>query len=120
MKIDGGCHCGHLAFEAEVDPERVSICHCADCQMLGGSAFRIPMIGHVAPEAAVGGAIALIEDGDIIAMDAENRLLELRVSDDELKSRRARWVPPKPNYERGVLAKYAKLVSSASVGAVTS
>ena len=41
MKIDGGCHCGHLAFEAEVDPERVSICHCADCQMLGGSAFRM-------------------------------------------------------------------------------
>ena len=53
-------------------------------------------------------------------MDAENRLLELRVSDDELKARHARWVPPKPNYERGVLAKYARLVSSASVGAVTS
>jgi dihydroxy-acid dehydratase len=83
-------------------------------------ATRGPMIGHVAPEAAVGGPIALIEEGDIIAMDAENRLLELRVSEDEMKARRARWSPPKPNYERGVLAKYAKLVSSASVGAVTS
>ena len=82
-------------------------------------ATRGPMIGHVAPEAAVGGPIALIEDGDTIEMDAEKRLLELKISEDEMKARRARWMPPKPNYERGVLAKYARLVSSASAGAVT-
>ncbi len=77
------------------------------------------VVGHVAPEAAVGGAIALIQEGDTITIDAPARLLQLNVSDEELERRRANWQPPTPRYTRGVLAKYAKLVSSSSVGAVT-
>src|SRR6059036_1973995 len=77
------------------------------------------VVGHVAPEAAVGGTIALVENGDAITIDAERRLLQLDVSNGELAKRRARWQPPAPRYTSGVLAKYAKLVSSASVGAVT-
>ena len=77
------------------------------------------VVGHVAPEAAVGGAIALIEEGDTITVDAPDRLLHLHVPDEELERRRAAWQPPKPRYTTGVLAKYAKLVSSSSVGAVT-
>lgn len=76
------------------------------------------VVGHVAPEAAVGGTIALVKDGDQIIIDAEKRLLHLDVSDEELQHRRAGWkAPTKPLV--GVLAKYAKLVSSASAGAVT-
>ena len=82
-------------------------------------ASRGPCIGHVAPEAAVGGAIGLLRDGDIVSFNAEERALNVRLSDAELQRRRAEWTPPPPNYERGVLAKYAKLVSSASLGAVT-
>ncbi|HYW21230.1 MAG TPA: dihydroxy-acid dehydratase [Nodularia sp. (in: cyanobacteria)] len=77
------------------------------------------VVGHVAPEAAVGGAIALVEEGDSITIDASNRLLQLNVSDEELARRRANWQPLPPRYTKGVLAKYAKLVSSSSVGAVT-
>ncbi|MBE9200355.1 MULTISPECIES: dihydroxy-acid dehydratase [unclassified Nodularia (in: cyanobacteria)] len=77
------------------------------------------VVGHVAPEAAVGGAIALVEEGDSITIDATNRLLQLNVSDEELARRRANWQPLPPRYTKGVLAKYAKLVSSSSVGAVT-
>lgn len=77
------------------------------------------VVGHVAPEAAVGGAIALVRENDTITVDAQERLLHLHVSDAELASRRAQWLPPAPRYTRGVLAKYAKLVSSSSVGAVT-
>ena len=77
------------------------------------------VVGHVAPEAAVGGAIALVEEGDSITIDAPNRLLNLNVTDEELQRRRAAWQPPTPRYTKGVLAKYAKLVSSSSVGAVT-
>ena len=77
------------------------------------------VVGHVAPEAAVGGAIALVQEGDTITIDAQARLLQLHVSDEELEQRRAAWQPPKPRYTTGVLAKYAKLVSSSSVGAVT-
>jgi len=77
------------------------------------------VVGHVAPEAAVGGAIALVQEGDTITIDAERRLLQLDVPEAELARRRARWKPPAPKYTSGVLAKYAKLVSSASVGAVT-
>ena len=77
------------------------------------------VVGHVAPEAAVGGTIALVEEGDSITIDAAARLLQLNVSDAELVRRRAAWQPPKPRYTTGVLAKYAKLVSSASRGAVT-
>jgi len=77
------------------------------------------VVGHVAPEAAVGGAIALVNEDDSITMDAEQRLLQLNVPDAEIARRRAGWQPPAPRYTRGVLAKYAKLVSSASKGAVT-
>src|SRR5204862_262614 len=77
------------------------------------------VVGHVAPEAAVGGTIALVEDGDSITIDAERRVLQLDVPEGELAKRRARWKPPAPRYTSGVLAKYAKLVSSASVCAVT-
>jgi dihydroxy-acid dehydratase len=77
------------------------------------------VVGHVAPEAAVGGTIALIQEADSITIDAHARLLQLNVSDEELEKRRANWQPPKPRYTTGVLAKYAKLVSSSSVGAVT-
>jgi len=78
------------------------------------------VVGHVAPEAAVGGAIALVQEGDTITtIDADGRLLHLHVSDEELERRRAAWQPRKPLYVTGVLAKYAKLVSSSSVGAVT-
>jgi dihydroxy-acid dehydratase len=77
------------------------------------------VVGHVAPEAFVGGAIALIKEGDSITIDAHKLLLQLNVTDTELAKRRATWQPPKPRYTRGVMAKYAKLVSSARLGAVT-
>ncbi|WGV27582.1 dihydroxy-acid dehydratase [Halotia branconii] len=77
------------------------------------------VVGHVAPEAAVGGAIALVEEGDSITIDAPARKLQLDISDAELARRRANWQPPAPRYTKGVLAKYAKLVSSSSLGAVT-
>lgn len=77
------------------------------------------VVGHVAPEAAVGGTIALVEENDSITIDAELRLLQLNVSDGELQRRRALWRPPASRYTRGVLAKYARLVSSSSLGAVT-
>ena len=77
------------------------------------------VVGHVAPEAAVGGAIALIEEGDSITIDAPARLLQLNIEAGELSRRRASWSPPPPRYTRGVLAKYAKLVSTSSLGAVT-
>lgn len=77
------------------------------------------VVGHVAPEAAVGGTIALVKEGDSITIDADARLLQLNVSEDELATRRAAWQPPAPRYERGILAKFAKLVSSSSRGAVT-
>lgn len=77
------------------------------------------VVGHVAPEAYVGGTIALVQEGDSITIDAPARLLQLNVPDDELERRRAAWKPPSPRYTKGVLAKYAKLVSSSSLGAVT-
>ncbi len=77
------------------------------------------VVGHVAPEAAVGGAIALVQEGDTITIDAPARKLELQVSDVELAQRRANWQPRPPRYTQGILAKYAKLVASSSMGAVT-
>jgi dihydroxy-acid dehydratase len=77
------------------------------------------VVGHVAPEAFVGGTIALVQEGDQITIDAPQRLLQLDVPEAELAQRRAQWQPPAPRYKRGVLAKYAKLVSSSSLGAVT-
>jgi dihydroxy-acid dehydratase len=81
-------------------------------------ATRGLMVGHVAPEAQVGGPIAIVQDGDEITIDAENKRLELHVPDDEITRRLAAWTPPPPHYQRGALAKYARLVSSASEGAV--
>ena len=77
------------------------------------------VVGHVAPEAAVGGTIALVNEGDSVTIDADQRLLQLNVNDEELARRRVAWQPPEPRYTRGVLAKYARLVSTASKGAVT-
>ncbi len=77
------------------------------------------VVGHVAPEAYVGGTIALVEEGDSITIDAHRRLIQLNVPDAEIAARRARWSPPRPRYTRGVLAKYMKLVSTASRGALT-
>ncbi len=76
-------------------------------------------VGHVSPEAFVGGPIALVREGDPIAIDAANRRIDLQVDDDELDRRRAAWQQPEPRYASGALAKYAKLVGSASRGAVT-
>jgi dihydroxy-acid dehydratase len=77
------------------------------------------VVGHIAPEAQEGGAIALIKDGDYIAIDAESNSITLEVSEEELKERRKQWSPPKLKVERGVLYKYARTVSSASKGCVT-
>jgi dihydroxy-acid dehydratase len=77
------------------------------------------VVGHVAPEAYVGGTIALVEEGDSITIDANARLLQLNVSEDVLAQRRARWQAPVPRYTRGILGKFAKLVASSSLGAVT-
>ena len=76
------------------------------------------VVGHVAPEAAAGGLIALINDGDSITIDANQLLLQLNVSDEEIATRRANWVAPKPRYTRGVQAKFAFNASTASKGAV--
>jgi dihydroxy-acid dehydratase len=76
-------------------------------------------VGHVSPEASRGGPIAAIRDGDTIVLDVENRKLEVELSADEIKKRLAGWSAPPPRYQTGVLAKYARLVSSASTGAVT-
>ncbi len=77
------------------------------------------VVGHVAPEAQVGGPIALVREGDRITIDADRRLLEVEVDDAELERRRAEWKAPEPRYRTGVLSKYARLVSSAAIGAVT-
>src|SRR5260370_27116793 len=82
-----------------------------DGRFSGGS--RGFVIGHITPEAFVGGPIALIEDGDRITVDAQKREITLEVSDSELAARRARWKAPPPYADRGALAEYAKLVSSA-------
>lgn len=78
------------------------------------------MIGHVAPEAFVGGNIALVREGDTITIDTETNRIDLLVPQDDMESRRKQWVPRKPNYESGALAKYASLVGSAAQGAITS
>jgi dihydroxy-acid dehydratase len=88
-----------------------------DGRFSGGSHGFV--VGHVTPEAAVGGPIALIEDGDPITIDAVERRIDLGVSDSEIAARRQAWTPPEPVATRGLLAKYARLVGSASNGAVT-
>ena len=77
------------------------------------------VVGHVAPEAQVGGVIGLIQEGDKIVIDIENRTLDAILSDEEIKLREEKWKPLAPKYKKGVLAKYEKLVSSASIGAIT-
>ena len=77
------------------------------------------VVGHVAPEAFVGGTIAMIEEGDLITIDAHKLLIELHVSGEDLQRRRERWSPPPAKYKKGLLAKYTRLVSTASKGAVT-
>jgi dihydroxy-acid dehydratase len=77
------------------------------------------VVGHVAPEAAVGGTIGLVQEGDSITVDAQQLVIQLNVDDAELERRRAAWVKPEPRYRTGVLGKYARLVSSSSLGAVT-
>jgi dihydroxy-acid dehydratase len=77
------------------------------------------MIGHIGPEAAVGGPIAAIEDGDQIEVDLDNFELNIKISDDELAARLAKWQPKPPPYTKGVLSKYIKLVHPASTGAIT-
>ncbi len=77
------------------------------------------VVGHVAPEAFVGGTIALVHEGDSVTIDAHKLLIQLNVSDDEIARRRAAWKAPEPRYARGVLSKFAKLASTASKGAVT-
>ncbi len=88
-----------------------------DGRFSGGT--RGLMIGHCAPEAAVGGPIALLQEGDMITIDVSRRLIEVDLSDAQLEARRAAWQAPEPNYDKGVMAKYAKLVSQANDGAVT-
>ena len=94
-----------------------SVALITDGRFSGGSYGMV--VGHVAPEAAVGGSIALVREGDKITIDAPARRLDLDVAPHELAARRAQWKPPDPRYRSGVLAKYVKLVSSSSTGAVT-
>jgi dihydroxy-acid dehydratase len=77
------------------------------------------VVGHVAPEARVGGPIAFVKDGDKVTIDGDGKKLTLEVSDSELEKRRKGWTKPEPREKRGVLAKYARTVKSASEGAVT-
>ena len=88
-----------------------------DGRFSGGSHGFV--IGHVTPEAFVGGPLALVKNGDKISIDAEKREMKLHITKKEMAERKKNWKQPKPRYTKGVLAKYAKLVNSASEGAVT-
>ena len=88
-----------------------------DGRFSGGSYGLV--VGHVAPEAAVGGTIGLVEEGDSITVDANKLLIQLNVKDEELDRRRKKWEKPKPRYVNGILGKYSRLVSSSSQGATT-
>jgi dihydroxy-acid dehydratase len=87
-----------------------------DGRFSGGT--RGPCIGHISPEAAEGGPIAIVQDGDKILLDIHNRKLELKLSDQEIKNRLAAWKPREPKIKSGWLARYAKVVTSANTGAV--
>ena len=95
----------------------------ADCALVTDGRFSGGThglcIGHVAPEAVDGGAIALVADGDRVVIDVPGRRIDLQVSPVELENRRANWKLPEPRYRSGVLAKYARLVTGADKGAVT-
>ena len=88
-----------------------------DGRFSGGSHGFV--VGHVTPEAAVGGPLAIVEEGDKITIDSDQKTLNLDLSKRERTERLKKWVPPTPKVKRGLLAKYARLVSSASLGAVT-
>lgn len=75
-------------------------------------------VGHISPEAAAGGTIALLEQGDIVCIDVEERLLEVRISDEELDKRKKEWKRPEPKVKTGWLGRYAQMVTSANTGAV--
>ena len=92
------------------------VCLLTDGRFSGAS--RGPCIGHISPEAAAGGPIALVENGDKITVDINERSLTLHVPDEELEQRRSSWKPRPPNVTKGYLARYAKLVTSADKGAV--
>ncbi len=88
-----------------------------DGRFSGGSHGFV--VGHITPEAYVGGTLAFVKNGDTISINAETRELNLEITAAELKKRKLAWKAPKPRYRRGVLAKYASTVTSASLGAVT-
>jgi dihydroxy-acid dehydratase len=94
-----------------------SVALITDGRFSGGT--RGPCIGHISPEAAEGGPIALVNDGDKIILDIPARKLELLVDEETLNERRASWQPPEPKIKKGWLARYAKVVTSAYTGAVT-
>jgi dihydroxy-acid dehydratase len=94
-----------------------SVALITDGRFSGGTYGMV--VGHVAPEAAVGGTIALVQEGDGITVDAQQRLIQLNVDAAELERRRGSWQKAEPRYRHGVLGKYARLVSSSSQGAVT-
>ena len=77
------------------------------------------VVGHIAPEAAIGGNIALIKQGDLITVDAVKQLIEVDLSDEELEKRKKDWIKPIQKYKRGILSKYSRIVSTSSLGAVT-
>jgi len=93
-----------------------SVALITDGRFSGGT--RGPCVGHISPEAAVGGPIALIEEGDMVRLDIPNRSLELQVADEILEQRRNDWSPPEPKIKTGWLARYAKVVTSANTGAI--
>jgi dihydroxy-acid dehydratase len=94
-----------------------SVALITDGRFSGGT--RGPCIGHISPEAAEGGPIALVEEGDEISLDIPNRRLELLVDEETLSKRREGWRPPEPKIKSGWLARYAKVVTSAYTGAIT-
>jgi dihydroxy-acid dehydratase len=92
---------------------------CISACLIYLSLFQGFIIGHICPEAQVGGPIALVHDGDIISIDANTRELTVHVSDEELNARRQQWSAPPLKYTKGILARYSMTVKSASEGAVT-
>ena len=87
-----------------------------DGRFSGGT--RGPCIGHISPEAAKGGPIAIIKDGDIISIDIPNKKIDIELSEKEIKERLSRWKAPEPKIKKGYLARYARMVSSADKGAI--
>jgi dihydroxy-acid dehydratase len=105
-----------LSVTAAISGQGLKVALITDGRFSGGT--RGPCIGHISPESAGGGVIALINDGDSIRIDIPGRKLDLIVPDDELASRRSEWIPPEPRVNRGILGRYARLVHSAATGAI--